>query len=153
MSKMVKEFEYILNEAIEIHKGGSIASSTNLLLKAPTNQHKFYLTKLKQGFIRACLSMPTNKNKSVVSIKDESVEAQFDATAILMALLASDIDFNEYMEVFKQLICSNLGFVEGNIAITPHVFDQISLEDQEQLLGKYIESFLLFSWMNLLGIK
>jgi hypothetical protein len=155
MAKLVQEFEFVLTEPVSIHKGGELVPVTKLLLKAPSNSHRYYLIKLKQGFISSILSMQKtfSGNKSSAPAKESSEKAEdaFNAKMIVMALLASDVDFMEYMEIFKNLICSDLCLVDGSVKLTGYLFDQISIEDSEELLGKYIESFLLSSWMKLLS--
>lgn len=154
MAKIATEFEYDLSQPLSFHKGGELAKAKKLLLKAPSNMHRYHLTKLKQGFMKAIMGMQQNK-KPGSSQSGEAEEAKFDAKVILMLLLASDIDFCEYVEHFKNLICSQpaLCFIDGSVAFNTHLFDQLSEEDCEMIMGKYIETFLLSSWMNLLGIK
>jgi hypothetical protein len=145
MAKLVQEFEFELETPVSVHKGGGLAPVTKLLLKAPTNAHRYQLTKLKQGFISALLSM----QKTFAGAKGDDNEV-FNGQVILMALLASDIDFAEYMNHFRDMISSGLCVVDGSINLTPHLFDQFSMEDSEALLGKYIENFLVSSVMKLL---
>lgn len=154
MSKLINEFEFELTQAIPFHNGGELAHSKKLLLKAPANIHRINTTKLKQGFMKAIMGMQNKKSSSKVK-EAESNDSGFDAKVILMLLLASDIDFCEYIDHFKNLICSDpsLCLVNGNIALNKHMFDQINPDDCEMLLGKYIENFTLSSWMNLLGLK
>lgn len=157
MAKIVQEFEFELNEPVSVHKGGALAPVTKLLLKAPTNAHRYHLTKLKQGFISAVLSMQKNftssKNAAPVTKSDGKKDDVFSAQVILMALLASDIDFAEYINNFRDMICNGLCVVDSNIPLTSHMFDQFSMEDSEALLGKYIENFMISSVMKLLSLE
>lgn len=148
MSQLVNEFEYTLLKPITIHKDGGMAESTKLLLKAPSNKHRYNLIKLKQGFMRAIMSM--QNTRKVSDKKDNAEEAKFDAKIIIMLLLGSDIDFSEYLNSFKDLICSELCLVDGVVQLNQMLFDQLSDNDCELLMGRYIETFLLSSWMSLL---
>lgn len=159
MAKIVTEFEYDLSNPISYHKGGDLAKGKKLLLKAPSNAHRFHLIKLKQGFLKSMLGISQqfskkSSGKSQAQAED-SADAALNHKTILTFLLASDIDFYEYLECFKNLLCSepSLCFIDGSVPLNAHTFDQLSEEDSELLLGKYIENFTLSSWMNLLGTK
>lgn len=154
MAKIATEFEYDLSVPLSFHKGGELAKAKKILLKAPSNMHRYHLTKLKQGFMKAIMGMQQGKRAGTTQTQ-EGEESKFDAKVILMLLLASDIDFCEYVEHFKNLICSQptLCFVDGNVPFNSHLFDQLCEEDCEMIMGRYIETFLLSSWMSLLGVK
>lgn len=153
MAKLIQEFEFELTSPISIHKGGDLVPVKKLLLKAPSNMHRYYLIKLKQGFYSAMLSMQkfSSGKSQDENLNGPKKEAKLDGKTILMAFLASDIDLIEYFNLFRDFLCNDLCLVDGTIKLTSHMFDQISIEDSEELLGKYIESFLLSSWMKLLN--
>lgn len=153
MSKSVLEFEFVLNEPINIHQNGEITPVRNLLIKAPTNAHKFHLIKLQQGYMKAMLGCMSS---GLLNISDNIPKAEMEkevakektdrGDGIISFMMASDIDFNDYLKVFGELLVTNLCVVNNAVALNKLMFDQIDLQDALRLLGRYLEDFLLPTW-------
>lgn len=149
MSKSVLEFEFILSEPINIHQNGEIVPVRNLLVKAPTNAHKFHLVKLQQGYMKAmlgCMSSGLLKIGNNVAKEEAESQESDKGDGIISFMMASDIDFNEYLNVFAELLISNLCIVNNSVTLNKLLFDQIDLQDALSLLGRYLDSFLLPIW-------
>lgn len=155
MDKLIKEIEIELSEPISFHKGGEISTSNLLLIKAPTNMHRYKLLKLKQGFMSAMTEAtakspkPSDSELKVVQDTSDSdnKSSVFDAATIKNILLMSSLDLEAYFKVLKDILCQDSCYIDGTIRMTDMLFESLSLEDSELVLGKYLESFLLTTWL------
>lgn len=156
MSKFETEFEFTLTETLEYHKDGKIQQAKTLLLKAPSNVHRFYVNKLKQAFLQSALNMQkatATNNSKPVNQAEASQDEGMSAATIMSVLLLGGADMNEFYEIFKDMLCKNLCLVDGSVQMTSHLFDNLSLHDGDLLIGKYLEVFFISSWMSLFSGK
>lgn len=142
MAKLVKEFEHDLIEAISFHKNGEMTTSKKLRVVAPANVHRYQLLKLKQGYMQAMQEL-----QSKIKPTTGGSAGEINGKDIVTLLLMSSLDLEAYFNVFKDILCANTCFVDGVVNMNHHMFDGLTLDDLESLLGVYLERFLLSSWM------
>ncbi len=159
MAKIASEFEYKLTDPFSYHKEGGMTTAKSLLLKAPSNVHRFQVNKLKQAFLQAGFAMQkmnTDSAKAAAAASSAATTQEdepMSASTIMSILLLGDTDMNEFYETFKDMICKNLCFVDGLVPMTGHMFDNLTLNEGDLLLGKYLEVFFISSWMSLFNGK
>lgn len=145
MAKVVKEFEYKLIEPVKYHKQGQEALGYKMTLKAPSPANRKHILKLKQHFIEAMQIISDKPRKATDNIASER---ELKGSDITNMLLIAGVDVNEAIDIFKELICSsNLAHVDDSQALTPFIFDNISIEDLENILGEYLKVFIVSSWL------
>lgn len=156
MAKIVSEFEYKLTDPFSYHKEGGMTTAKTLLLKAPSNVHRFQVNKLKQAFLQAGFGM---QKMTAGNAKGAAQEAQgandepMSASTIMSILLLGGADMNDFYETFKDMLCKNLCFVDGTVPMNANLFDNLTLSEGDLLLGKYLEVFFISSWMSLFSGK
>jgi hypothetical protein len=153
MAKIISEFEYKLVDAFMYHKDGNMAQAKSLLLKAPSNVHRFQVNKLKQAFLQAAFGMQkmtsgSTNNKSAAKEAAPDTQEQMSASTIMNILFLGNADMNEFYETFKDMLCKNLCFIDGNVPMNSHLFENLTLNEGDLLLGKYLEVFFISSWMS-----
>lgn len=141
--KLNKQFEYELENPIEYHDGGDLASSKNLVLLAPSFSQIKRAAKLKQGFFQAIKSFQGDKKQDESKNKAANDESDFDADAVLTVLFMGDIDIAAYFEDFEKLLTSGVCKVNGKVELNSIMCSKLSVEDMEKLLAEYIVNFLL----------
>jgi hypothetical protein len=140
------EFEFTLDIPISHHKQGDTEDCSMLILRAPSYKNRKASIKLKQGFMRALKSLEgsggnqTSKNK-------QSDENPFTSESIIAALFMSNVDLNDILDDFEQLLLHGCCFIPPEIQFTNFHYRQISPDDITRLLGEYIENFMIPSWM------
>lgn len=141
---MKKEIEYILSEPIKYHHKGQELETDKLILYSPSaNQRKnaFKLAQLLSRALKSCMSL-ADMNKNRESINDDT---EMDANAIVNLILMSDIEIEEFINIFEMLLLNGIAKLDGQENLTKTLIDRLSFDDLKNLLGEYIANFLSFS--------
>jgi hypothetical protein len=154
MAKLAKEFEHVLIEPVKIAKGGEFVTSSNLLVKAPANAHRYNLLRLKQFFMNALPELMDkanlfNSNEAVVEAKEKNKEQkkdEDDGAGIMQGLFMTSVDMEKFFKEFRSMFCTGLILIDGVVPLTEHLYDQISIDDEQRLIERYLGNFLLSSW-------
>ena len=67
--------------------------------------------------------------------------------------MMSDIDYCKYVETFRELLINEICYLPNAIKLTSPLFDKLSLDDTDTLLGEYLANFLLASQLKKLKGK
>jgi hypothetical protein len=130
-----------------------------LHLIAPSLKQMRYSINLKKKFGEALFGFFTTLNKSgqaKAEVKAEEESKGLKAKEIIQSLyLAEGFDIASFFDEFKSLLVSGVCFTDVNQSnrIRPSDLDKVSLEDTEDLTGKYIEVFFISSWMKIFSQK
>lgn len=151
MSALKSEFIFTLSTPLSYHEKGQLATTSELLLKAPSSKQRNESAKLKQGFFRALKDMEsvtngkTDVEKEAVKERMAAQEEEIGADEILSIIMMSNVDLGSYQESFRTLLLNDACMVGGSTKLTAPMFDNLSDADTERLLGEYLANFLLAS--------
>lgn len=143
MTEYKTEIEFDLSTPIDFHSKGQVEKAYKLILKAPCNRVGRQCNQLKQGFMRALKGLADSSGRVETNASKE--KAEITANEIIEVLQMSEIDYSDYMDIFKSLITNKIAFITDDIALNSVMFDGLSLDDTDKMLGEYLESFLLVS--------
>jgi len=155
MKNVVKEFAFVLSDPIMFaHGGGDLEAGFNLLLKAPGNIHAKYCAKISRAFFDAASSMSAKQKQSIVSksteAPQESVEDSEQGAASIVMIMSVSEYFDDAFDAFRDLLCYTNPQKKGQICeieektfMTKTLFDTMSLDDTNRLMGEYIQNFLI----------
>jgi len=144
MTEYKTEIEFNLSSPVKYHAGGKIEESYTLILKAPSNRVGRQCNQLKQGFMRALKGLADSSGDVKVHNGDAKKQ-EITAEEIIEVLQMSEIDYSDYVETFKSLLTNKMAMVSNDIALNGVMFDELSIDDTDKMLGEYLESFLLVS--------
>lgn len=140
------EFTFELIKPLPYHRDGEQVFAKEIILKAPSNKQQHETSKLKQGFHRAIHELQNSEAANSKKNKNKDNEEDINGEDIISMIMASKIDFGEYQQVFGSLLRNDIGWIE-NEKITMPIYNNISDEDFEKMMGEYIANFLLISMM------
>lgn len=141
----MKTIEFILSDPIEFQTGGEHAEGKTLELTAPAVNNRKRVAKLKQGLMRCINDLQTNE-----SVKKESKPDSSDIKPeeILVLLQMGSVEYDEYMDIFVNLLTSGVCKVEGKEPMTSTLVEKMSFADLEKLMGEYLVNFTIGSLGN-----
>lgn len=122
-------------------------------LSAPTYKHKDLTLLLKKKFIEAVFGMTQSLSQKEAQSKVES-EGKLDAKAVKSILyIAKDFDIGAFFSSFRKLLATDLCFKDEEMKQPVRLLElqNLSEEDEENLIAKYCEFFFLTSWMKTLS--
>jgi len=153
MTDYKSEFVFQLSNPLEYHEKGQIEFANELTLKAPSNRQRHQSAKLKQGFFRAIKSMADNTGR-VETNADKSGEKEEELTgeSVIEIIMMSSVDLVDYQESFRELILNDVCYAKEQ-KLTAPMYDKLSDNDTEKLMGEYIANFLLSSHLAKMGNK
>ena len=95
--------------------------------------------------------VPKNFNKEN---NDEGTGSdEISGTEIMTIIMMSNVDLVKYQDTFRELLLNGVAFVSDTQKMTQHIYDNMSIEDSEKLMGEYISNFLLLFSMKALTKK
>lgn len=133
--------DFELSSPIEYHDAGEKAEGRILTFSAPTAKQNKYRVQLQQSFFKAVSSL----NSGGEQAQQEGGSAEPTGSEVLMLMLSSDVDMCAVHETFKKMVCSRVCMVEDSTPLTEHLYDQISADDIDSILGEYLANFILRS--------
>ncbi len=142
------EFDFNLSRAIDYTNKGEQKKGEILTLKAPNSKQQAPRVKLQQGFFRAIADQKGGSEN-----EQNDADVKIEGAEILALMLSSDVDMVEYHETFRKLMISGVCLVEGEEPLTGTLFDMLSLDDIDSLLGDYLANFILSSVLKTLARK
>ena len=151
MSDIKSEIIVQLTTPLKYSANGGFEEANELILKAPSNKHRRQANELKQGFFRA-LKGSADASGNVETTANAS-DHETTGDEIVTALMMSDIDYCKYIETFRELLINGICYVTETEKLTSPLFDKLSLDDTDTLLGEYLANFLLFSQLKKLKSK
>lgn len=151
MTDLKSEIIVQLTTPLRYSVDGGFENANELILKAPSNKHRRQANELKQGFFRA-LKGSADSSGNVETTPDAS-DHETTGDEIVTAIMMSDIDYGKYVETFRELIINEACYVVEGVKLTKPLFDALSLDDTDVLLGEYLANFLLASQLRKLKGK
>jgi hypothetical protein len=141
------EFDFSLSDKIIYHSGSSAECTCDTLsLRAPSNKDRKRIFKVQQMFLQATKSM-ISMSKDQGNIPDPSdANADLDAGMIVSVIMMSGVDFGDFTDAVCNLLYKNC-YLDDDTKLNEALFDKISLDDAQRLVGEYVANFLLPSWM------
>lgn len=140
-------FEFALAKPIKYAFEGNTHEGQLLVLYGPSNKHNKHRVKLQQGFFRAANSLRTSGVDQVEGDSNAPTGPE-----ILALMLASDVDMELYHEQFKKLIVApDICKVEDRVSLTDTLYDEMSPDDTDKLMGEYLANFILSSALETLA--
>ena len=139
----MQSFDYALKQPLKYATAGDTTEAVSITCTAPTSKHLSLCAVLRQEFTRAVQAF-ANQSQAATGEADESVE--ISGKEIMMMLYAStDCDIDKVIASAKELLTSGLAMVDGCEKLTKPLFDKLSIEDAEALIGDYLGNFILSS--------
>lgn len=148
MTEYKSEFTFELNLPLTYQEGGDANATANqIILKAPSNRQRRECAELKQGFMRAIKGMANDRGE--VEEVNNDKKNNINAIEILSILMMSkDVDFIDYQESFRKLLLNDVAWITEKQKLTSHMYDALSHDDTDRMLGEYLSNFLLLSLMS-----
>lgn len=140
------EIEFVLDRPIDFAASGELAKGKLLILKAPSARNQKERIRLQQGFFQAISSL-----KNDGEAKKDAGAGEIKGSEILALMLSSSVDMVAYHDDFKRLITSGVCLVEGTEPLTVPLYDKLSLDDLDRMLGDYLAGFILSSVLRTLS--
>jgi len=160
MTGIRTSFEYELAEPIrytEKSEGkAAFVEGQMLVLYAPSVKQMRHVQKLKAYFYAAtdktAQSEAENNKNSLASKEKEEKEdgVKINATFLLVALEKGTKDLNPVYDCFMEMICSSICKIEDKTNMTKPILDLLSAPDIENMLGIYLDNFLLQSFKKMI---
>lgn len=147
MSDIIREKIVQLKTPIKYHFEGGEVDATFVTLLAPTSKNLVECSRLKQGFIRAAYDVQMQNEKNSISqpeAPDEDADLTLTSAEVLQVLYLSAVDVAPLLLEFKAMT-KNIALVEGEVKMTAPLFDSLSPNDVNNLLGDYIATFIAAS--------
>lgn len=144
----LKELDLDLMDSIVTHAKGQESEVDQITIVAPSAKNRKHAFELKQSFARAMMAQQekaTEAQKAAAAKQTQnSDDSDISSSEIVMMMLASDENFDRFNETFKSLLLAGCAKV-GEDKMTAFHYDQLSIDDAENILGEYLKHFLLAS--------
>lgn len=154
MTDLKSEITVPLATSLKYSVSGGFEDANELILKAPSNKHRRHAIKLKQGFFQALKASADDSGNVKALDSDDDDEAgnkevddELTGDKVVAILIMSNIDYGKYIDTFRELLLNDICFVAEGVKLTTPLFDSLSLDDTDTLLGEYLANFLLSSLM------
>jgi len=145
------EIEFCLTTPIKYAGDGAQVDGFKLILKAPSGKNIAHRAILKQQLMIAFQWMESQKPKSAqpdsaakpdAKLTDDDIKDVGDALALAI-YAAPGVDINRVLGEFAQLLIEGACSVEGEKDLTRSLFEKISLDDVDAMLGQYLANFIM----------
>lgn len=138
---MKGDITYDLKTPFEYHGNGENRTASVIILSAPSNKQRKPAAKLKQFFFQAINGLQGDEKADA-----EAKASDPKGSDIVALLMMSNVDANDVHEAFKGIITGGCAMVEGATSLTDSLYDKLSFEDTEEMLGDYLVNFLIPSF-------
>jgi len=146
------EIEYCLKSPIKYAGDGGQIDGYKLILKAPSGKNIYHRALLKQQLMIAFQWMESQKPKSApdanatakpdAKLTEDDIKDAGDALALAI-YAAPGVDINRVLGEFAQLLIEGACSVEGEKDLTRSLFEKITLDDVDAMLGQYLANFIM----------
>lgn len=141
---MIKaNFVFKLSQPITAHDG-KVKDFDKLTLYRPAVKQIKYASQIKQAFMSGVMNMDIVKNQKKSNKSNKPASAMKDGD-VLTLLMGTDCDIAGVFEDFEQLLYCGICKIDDRIEFTDFHYEQMCLEDVENLLDKYMMHFLVSS--------
>lgn len=138
-----REFDFPLTTSFPYGAGGGdLRDAEFIKLTAPTSRNSNECAALKQAFWRSA-------HRDVQETKDDKDDSDIDIKGqdvIVMLAMSQNVDLPDVMATARRLFTKGkVATVDGEANLTQPLFDLMSQEDTEAMLGEYLVNFTLAS--------
>ncbi len=151
---MNTECHFELSRPLKYHSGGEEVEGTFITLAPPTYKQMDKCVPLKQAFYRAASSITDDAVEAGTETNKSSDDTQLTPDGLISLFYQSDEDMVKIVlygvELFKS---PGIAMVDGAANITQLLIEQMSQDDLENMLGRYMVNFILASALNKAGSK
>ncbi|MCK5292964.1 MAG: hypothetical protein KAR39_13220 [Thermoplasmata archaeon] len=131
------DFAYDLKTPIDYHSGSENKEAVSVILSAPSNKQRRAAARLKQFFFQAINDLKTDDQQA----SDDSKKPK--GSEIVALLMMSNIDANDVHDAFKDIAISGCAMLDGAVSMNDSLYEKMSFEDTEEMLGEYLVNFLI----------
>ena len=141
----MNEIQFQLNTPVKYASGGEEIDGTFITLTEPSIKQLDYISEFKKAFYKAAEKV--SSDASPVDTGNDKEKVTGDQ---IMALLYSHCpDMKQLFGIARKLFFSTgIAMVEGEVNFTPAIYDTMSINDFERMIGEYLVNFILQSALN-----
>jgi len=136
-----KEKDVPLEDTFEYSYKGSSEAASFIKILAPSAKNLVHCADLKQAFYRATKDAQSDAEAS----GSESKEKITGSDIIGLMYGSEHVEMSKVFLHAKELLTSGVCLVDGEAKLTKPLFDEMSQDDLEVLLGEYLVNFILRS--------
>jgi len=141
---MSEEFNIELIKGIEYSSNGDTVEAVFIQINEPTARHMNFCAELKQAFYVATSDIKAQENSEPDKV--EKIDNKVLASELLKMMYSSTkIEMNKIFYSARELLTSGVCLVDGDVKLTKPLYDSLSQDDVETLLGAYLVNFILRS--------
>jgi hypothetical protein len=151
MTEIKSEFIFQLSTPIYYQEDGDArVEARELTLKAPSNKQRRESAELKQGFMRTLKAMANDSGDVEVDANAKGADKKETGSDEILSIMmmSKEVDFVDYQESFRKLLLNDIAWITEKQRLTSPLYDTLSDEDTDRLLGEYLSTFLLSSLMS-----
>ncbi len=123
-------------------KNGEQEDALWIELRPPTPKHQRECSILYQSFMRAVSQQGSDEKEGEVQ---GDAEGPTGSGIIAVLAMSTAVELADVMDTARKLFSSGVAFIEGEVKLTSHVIDSMSMSDFERMLGEYLVNFTLAS--------
>jgi len=143
----ITDFTYNLIHPVKFANNSKQDEIEYIVLSSPSTNQLRSSRMLKQLIMRGMLEV-SNKIDTKEEVKGKKQNAGIDCDAVLLMMYGSNCDVDEYFSAFERLLKTEIAKINGtNIALIPDLYNSLSPDDIDNILGEYIVNFLMPSKM------
>lgn len=150
---MPREFKFDLSQPLTYGHGGELATSSFVILTAPTSRERKECAYLKQAFFVAINENRSGMDEEKVERARERLKQEqkkdeelLSGEEVMMMIASSTkVKFDEFLEVGRRLLQSGVAKIGGEEKLTGALIDKMDMDDFEKLVGDYLAFFTLQS--------
>ena len=139
--------EYCLLEEISYHHKGESKKSNKLIFRAPSYSNRKDCWKIKQQFVTVLTGLDTGPKVTEEEEEEEKPKPK-KSDYFNIFLISEKVEIEKVMDCFENLICNGCAYIDDIEPLRKTHYEKIGLEDQENMMGEYLNHFLLSSMMN-----
>lgn len=145
MSESKKEINVKLSDELEYDYQGDKKQAEFITLKKPTARNVHLTSIIKSSFQNAAMEISKQNESERKEIeKNKSEEFELEPEEAMQLLFAVPDGVEKCMIAFKELL-RDVALIDGEIKATVPLIDSLSVDDFENIFGKYLINFILAS--------
>jgi len=148
ITELVTEFKYDLIKSFEYASNGELKNATNLIVKMPTGRLTEYTSVIDQEFQKAAAYLENNFSNLMSGDNSSKSDNTTESYTLISKVLAiGNADLNKCYKALKSILSFKIGkyafcLIDEEIPFQVDSFDSMSIRDINNVLGRFIESFL-----------
>ena len=136
---MTKTYE--LKGNLSYHYEGQPTEAKFIEMRAPSRKNMEHFVPIKKAFATAIDEFEKPESQPVEKVDDDS---DMDGAAIMQLMyMSKSVDIQKLNLHCEQLFKSGCALVDGSQTLTTPIFDGMTIEDAEGLIGAYMAAFIV----------